>query len=196
MKKNKPNNLRLALMLVAVVVGMVGVSYAFVPLYRVFCQVMGIPLPSVAVSAELARPKEIDGPTDRVVTVRFMGQNNATMPVRLAPTTYTMKVRVGQPTLTAFRATNPTGQGLDGVAVHTLLALGGLDGVNINSHIDLQQCFCFEEQHYPGNQTVNLPLSFTIAPSLPPQVHTITFSYTLFPASEYNPQTMGKKKGT
>lgn len=189
----KPNNLRLAFVLVAVGLGMLGVAYAFVPLYKVFCQVMGIPLPSVAVSAELARPKDIAGPTDRVITVRFMGQNNATMPVRLAPTTYTMKVRIGQPTLTAYKATNPTQQGLDGVAVHTLLALGGMDGVNIANHIDLQQCFCFEEQHYPGNQTVNLPLSFTIAPTLPPDVHTITFSYTLFPADQYH--RLNPKKG-
>jgi cytochrome c oxidase assembly protein subunit 11 len=187
-------NLRLALILVAVAAAMLGVAYGFVPMYRVFCQVMGIPLPSVAVSAELARPKQIDGPTDRIITIRFMGQNNATIPVRLAPLTYTMKVRVGQPTLTAFKATNPTAQGIDGVAVHTLLALGGLDGVNIASHIDLQQCFCFEEQHYPANQTVNLPLSFTVAPTLPPNVHTITFSYTLFPVDEYN--RLQNPKGT
>lgn len=186
MKRTRPNNTRLLLILILVACVMLGVAYGFVPLYRVFCQTFGIPLPSVAVSAELARPKEIDGPTDRTITIRFMGQNNATMPVRLAPTTYTLKVRIGQPTLTAYKATNPTGKGLDGVAVHSLIPLGGTDGVNIASHVDLQQCFCFEEQHYPANQTINLPLSFTIAPTLPPGVHTITFSYTLFPIDEYN----------
>lgn len=183
---NKRKNLRLLLILVVVAAAMLGVAYAFVPLYRVFCQTFGIPLPSVAVSEQLAAPKTISGISGRTITIRFMGQNNATMPVRLAPTTYTMKVRLGQPTLTAYKATNPMGTGLDGVAVHTLLALGGLDGVNIAKYVDLQQCFCFEEQHYPANSTINLPLSFTITPELPPDIHTITFSYTLFPADEYN----------
>jgi cytochrome c oxidase assembly protein subunit 11 len=110
-----------------------------------------------------------------------MGNSNGTMPVQLSPVTYSLKVRLGEPTLTAYRAVNNTGRDMDGIAVHTLFAMGGLDGVRVNKYVDLTQCFCFQSQHYPAHQTVNLPLSFTVTPDLPPDVHTITFSYTLFP---------------
>jgi cytochrome c oxidase assembly protein Cox11 len=54
----------------------------------------------------------------------------------------------------------------------------------VDEYVDLQQCFCFEEQIYPPNEEINLPLSFTITPDLPEGIHTITFGYTLYPAVE------------
>lgn len=186
-------NTILALVLLTFAAGMLGLAYAFVPLYKMLCQAFGIPLPSVEVSAQLAAPKPISHVSDRVITITFTGNNDSTMPVRLKPLTYSLKVRLGEPVLTAYHATNLTGKALDGVAVHMLYAMGGADGVNINKYVDLQQCFCFEEQHYPAKQDVTLPLTFTVTPELPAAVHTISFNYTLFPADNV-PETMKKPK--
>ena len=161
---------------------MLGLSYAFVPFYKLFCQTFGIPLPSVAVNPQLAAPKPISHISDRTITIRFTGNSDATMPISLKPAVYSLKVRLGQPVLTAYYAANTTRQARDGVAVHMLYAMGGTEGVNVNTYVDLQQCFCFEEQHYPANQNVTLPLTFTVTPDLPPHIHTISFNYTLFPA--------------
>ena len=181
----KTRNLRLMITLIAVALGMLGVAYAFVPLYRLFCQTFGIPVPSVLVG-EAGQPKNFASPPPgaavRTITVRFMANQATGVPVLLAPQERRLEVPLGVPALTAYTAQNTAPTPMDGVAVHTLFAMGGPGGVNIEKYIDLQQCFCFEEQHYPGAATVNLPLSFTISPDLPEGIHTITFAYTLFDA--------------
>lgn len=89
--------------------------------------------------------------------------------------------------LTAYQATNK-GPAFNGVAVHMLYAMGGEGGFEPSSYIDLQQCFCFESEHYPAGQHITLPLSFTVSPNLPEGVHTITFAYTLFKSTENDPR--------
>ncbi len=178
------SNTRLLIILLTVAAGFLGLSYAFVPLYKVFCQALGIPLPSIAVNPEMARLKPVGAASGRVITVKFAGESDATMPVQLQPHDTTLQVRLGEPALTAYKAVNPTGKGLNGIAVHMIIAMGGPDNTNVNQYVNLQQCFCFEEQYYPARQTVNLPLSFTVTPDLPPNVHTLVFNYTLFPAEK------------
>jgi len=179
-------NLRLLIILVVAAFGMLGVAYGFVPLYRLFCATFGIPVPSVLVG-EAGAPKEaiqaaIDTGTasDRVVTVRFMANTAVGVPVEFGPQDRRLRVRLGEPALTAYDANNYSPRDLTGLAVHTIIAVGGPDGVNIDRHIELQQCFCFEEQFYPAETDITLPLSFTISPELPDGIHTITFAYTLF----------------
>jgi cytochrome c oxidase assembly protein subunit 11 len=176
-------NKRLFLVLLTVAFGMLGLSYAFVPLYRIFCQALGIPVPSVLVGQE-GVPKPPAEPSKRLVTVRFQANNAQGMPVKLWPDAHRLKVNLGVPTLTAYTAENPTSQTINGVAVHTIFAMGGPSGVDINKYIDLQQCFCFEKQSYPPEEMISLPLSFTVTNDLPEGIHTITFGYTLFEDEE------------
>lgn len=171
---------------------MLGVSFAFVPFYKVFCQAFGIPLPSVEVSAQLSAPKPITTTSNRYLTVRFTGNSDSTMPVTLKPVSYSLRVKLGEPVLTAYHAQSNSDKALDGVAVHMLVAMGGPENTNINKYVELQQCFCFEEQHYPARKNITLPLSFTVTPDLPAAVHTINFNYTLFPATNV-PENMKTK---
>ncbi len=185
---NMSKNIRLLFILIIVALGMFGVSYAFVPLYRIFCQVFGIPVPTIMVGKEGA-PKTVTEISDRVVTVRFIANTakgkfskgiKTELPVRLWPVTKKVKVRLGEPVLTAYKAKNISDNSMKGVAIHTIIALGGSFRVDINEYVDLQQCFCFESQLYPANTEVILPLSFTITPDLPKGIHTVTFGYTLY----------------
>lgn len=173
-------NTRLLVMLLAFAIGMLGVAYAFVPLYRIFCQAFGIPVPTVRVG-EAGEFKNF-GPatTKRTVTVRFTANNAQGMPVILRPTERRMRVQLGQPVFTAYTADNPLPNFVDGVAVHTIIGIGTSGGLDVQEHIELQQCFCFEKQRYPARGDVNLPLAFTVSPDLPAGIHTITFGYTLF----------------
>lgn len=180
-------NLRLLVILFGVALGMLGLSYAFVPLYKLFCQTFGIPVPSVMVGEGPDETASIEL-SDRVVTVRFMANQAQGVPVRLAPVLRSAKIRVGEPFLTAYTAKNLSADEFKGTAVHTIFSMGGTDGADVTSHVALQQCFCFEEQVYPektvNDGKVNLPLSFTLTGDLPPEVHTITFAYTLFETVE------------
>ena len=164
----------LGLLLVAV--AMLGVAYAAVPLYRMFCQLVGIPVPGVAVQSTLTGPLEV---SDRTVTVRFMAATDPAMPVQLSRTTPALTIPIGEPTLTAYRATNPTPQAITGIAIHTVTMHGDVVSLDGLSHIHLLECFCFSDFTYPAGETVNLPVSFTVLPSLPDGVHELVFYYTL-----------------
>ena len=120
------------------------------------------------------------------------------MPVVLEPVTRKIKLRLGEYALTAYTGENTTNTPLDGVAVHTIVAFGNSKSEDVQEYVDLQQCFCFEEQHYPANSTVNLPLSFAVSPNLPEGIHTLTFGYTLFEdpdaSSSHSSQPLGSPK--
>ena len=173
---------RHGIILVVLGVVMLGVAYGFVPLYRTFCQLVGIPIATIgtmSVPKERAVNTVADTATDRVVTVRFIGNANAGVPVTFSPRVRTLKVRIGEDTLTAYDAKNLSLKPVDGIASHTIVAHGGSKR-DVAEHITLTQCFCFDEQTYPPQEDVTLPLSFAVEPTLPEGVHTITFGYTLF----------------
>ncbi len=176
-------NNRLLLILAGLALGMLFLAYAFVPLYKMFCDALGIPVPSILVG-EAGAPKpaiyDESKKSDRVITVRFMANTAVGVPVSFSAKDRRLQARVGEPVLTAYYAKNYSPRPLDGLAVHTMVPAGGSRSVNMDDYIELQQCFCFEEQHYPAGEDLILPLSFTISPDLPEQIHTITFGYTLF----------------
>src|SRR4026207_2392475 len=86
-----------ALSLAGLVAGMVGLSFASVPLYRMFCQVTGYG--GVPPRAQKA-PGEV---LDRTVTIRFDGNVDHTLPWTFAPVQQTMGVKIGDTALAFFK---------------------------------------------------------------------------------------------
>jgi cytochrome c oxidase assembly protein subunit 11 len=193
MKNLNPRTKTLIICL-AVLAFMVCFTAAAVPLYYLLCSALGISNPGVI----SASPANLAGDTGqistRTVNVRFMANTDKNVPVNLTPLTTSMRVNLGQMALTAYSATNPSANPMDGVAVHMMYAMGGNAGADVAQYVDLQQCFCFESQYYPGNTSVRLPLSFRILPTLPEGVHTITFAYTLYEALPNDPRVREHKK--
>ena len=90
------------------VLSMVGLAYAAVPLYRLFCQVTGYHgTPQKA--DEGLRPV-----LDRVVTVRFDANVAAGLPGRSSRCRPSLEVKVGENTLAFYRATNISDKPTDG----------------------------------------------------------------------------------
>jgi cytochrome c oxidase assembly protein Cox11 len=173
----------------------VGITVMAVPLYNLMCDALGLTRPAIPVgpSKSVDTSRALTAPeAARRITVRFTANTAAGVPIEFFPLSYTIQVPLGQPVLTAYQANNLSAKALDGVAVHMLYAMGGEDGVKVADYVALQQCFCFAQQHYPGNKQVNLPLSFTLSPDLPVGVHTITFAYTLFEALPDDPRIKTK----
>lgn len=187
MSPKMSKNTRLVLILIGFIIAMVAFTAGMVPLYYLFCKQFGIPVPTILTRANAALPGQGEIST-RTVTIRFTANTGSGVPIAFSPLTYNLKVRLGEPALTAYAAHNQSPRDIDGVAVHQLAAMGGPENVDISSYVNLQQCFCFELQHYPGNKDIRLPLSFTISPELPEGIHTITFSYTLFEALPNDPR--------
>ena len=191
MKTNgRKSNLRILILCLVGLTWGIGLTIAAVPLYRIFCQHFGIPVPQIIATsnADNANFASTIPASSRTVTVRFTANTQAGLPVAFHPTTYTYKVRLGEPVLTAFAAKNNGSRAIDGVAVHMLYAMGGAGSQDVSAYVDLQQCFCFAQEHYPVGQDINLPLAFTLSPNLPMGIHTITFAYTLFEALPDDPR--------
>lgn len=162
-----------------------------VPLYNLMCDAFGITRPTIPLGQSGTTIGEVTltpQQAARRVTIRFTANTQAGLPIDFAPLSYSVQVGLGQSFLTAYAARNNAPKALDGVAVHMLYAMGGPSGVNVADYIALEQCFCFAQQHYPAQSDIRLPLAFTLAPTLPEGIHTITFAYTLFEALPDDPR--------
>jgi cytochrome c oxidase assembly protein subunit 11 len=167
----------LALSLVGLVAGMVGLSFASVPLYRVFCQVTGYG--GVPQRAEKA-PGEV---LDRTVTIRFDGNVDRSLPWTFAPVQQTMDVKIGETALAFFKASNNSSVPVSGRAIFNVSPeLAGRYFTKI-------ECFCFKQQTLAAGQTVDMPVTFFVDPKIvddddTKNISEITLSYTFYRAAE------------
>jgi cytochrome c oxidase assembly protein subunit 11 len=164
-----------------VVVGMVGMAYAAVPLYQMFCQVTGFG--GTTQVAETA-----PGPvSDRHMTIQFNADTAHGMPWRFRPAQRQVDVRVGQEALAFYTAKNTTDRTIVGSATYNVTPLKA--GIYFNK----VECFCFTEQKLEPGQEVEMPVSFFVDPEIEndpnmKEVKTITLSYTFFEVAKEEAQ--------
>ena len=168
-------NARMGLIVLAVVFGMVGLSFASVPLYRLFCQVTGF---AGTTQESVTLPDTV---LDRVVTVKFDANTSRDIMWEFTPEEREIKVNLGQKGLTAFSAYNPAQTPSTGTALYNVTPL------KAGAYFNKVQCFCFDEQTLQAGERVSMPVLFYIDPAMNDDpnmddVHTITLSYTFFPA--------------
>ena len=166
-----------ALICVSVVAGMVGLSFAAVPLYRLFCQVTGF-------GGTTQRAEAVAGPVlDRMITVRFDANVGAGLAWEFNPAERHISLKVGEQGEAVYRATNPTNRVSSGTAVFNVSPpLAGAYFVKI-------ECFCFTEQTLEPGQSVDMPVVFYIDPEIAEDrdvmaLDTITLSYTFYPLEQ------------
>jgi cytochrome c oxidase assembly protein subunit 11 len=176
----------IAVSLIVLVAGMVGASYAAVPLYRIFCQVTGYD----------GTPRRAEKPSnkviDRTVKVRFDGNVAPGLPWRFGPVQNTMAVKLGENVVATYRATNLSDKRI--VASATYNILPELSAPYFNKI----ECFCFTEQALEPGETADLSLSFFIDPEIVKDndakgVTNVTVSYTFYPVAEPAPGAAAKK---
>ncbi len=162
-----------ALVLASVVAGMVGVSFAAVPLYRLFCQVTGF---AGTTQTAVAAPAEA---LDRVITVRFNADIGKRLPWRFRPDQVAMELQVGEQGLAFFTAANTSDETVTGHAVFNVTPL------KAGRYFTKIQCFCFDKQVLEPGQSASMPVTFFVDPEIADDpnlddVSTITLSYTFF----------------
>ena len=167
----------LAASLAGLVCGMVGLSFAAVPLYRWFCQVTGYGgTPMIGQAAPAT-------PGTAMVTVRFNAQTHPGLPWRFEAQQPVMQMRVGEEALAFYVARNT------GTAPVT-----GISTYNVTPDIAAKYfhktaCFCFIEQTLTPGQEVQMPVAFWVDPAIATDpntrdVTTITLHYTFFRSME------------
>jgi len=162
-----------ALSLAGLVAGMVGLSFAAVPLYRIFCQATGY---NGTPQRAAAAPKEV---LDKTIRIRFDGNVDHGLPWRFAPEKASMDVKIGETTLAYFKATNLSDSAITGAAVFNVAPeQAGLYFTKI-------ECFCFKQQTLAAGQTAEMPVTFFVDPKIVDDADTknideITLSYTFY----------------
>lgn len=171
-------NKRVLTTALTVAVCMVGLCFAALPLYRRFCAVTGFngTTRTAGALAEKAAARHVG---NRIFTVRFDTNVAPGMPWRFTPEMAPVQVKVGADELVSFFAENLSDKPVTGVAVYNVTPL------KVGRYFFKTQCFCFGEQTLTPHQSVHMPVSFYIDPSIVndpnmADVHTITLSYTFF----------------
>lgn len=183
--KLRQRNRAVALGGVAVVAGMLGLSYAAVPLYKLFCQVTGYG--GTPQQADVA-PEEI---LDRIITVRFNADTMPELPWRFQPAQREVKLKVGEQGLAFYVARNLSKDPVTGQAAFNVTP------EKAGRYFTKVDCFCFTEQTLTADQQVDMPVSFYVDPAIAEDrnmddVKTITLSYTFFRADDPAPTTVGQ----
>lgn len=172
--RSPARNRRLAVILAGVVAGMLGLAFAAVPLYRLFCAVTGYGgTTQVAAQAPGAS-------AERRITVRFDANVAPDLPWRFtAPKP--VEGRLGEERRVAYAAQNIGERPILGTATFNVTPL------KAGRYFSKIECFCFTEQLLMPGESKEFPLAFFVDPALAADpnlrdVSTITLSYTFFDA--------------
>ncbi|TCT03459.1 cytochrome c oxidase assembly protein [Aquabacter spiritensis] len=163
------------------VAAMVGMAYAAVPLYAMFCSLTGF---GGATRVGTAAPETT---IDRTITVRFDANVAPGLPWVFKPEQTSMEVKVGETKMAYYMARNEAATPTYANATYNVTpAQAGFYFVKM-------QCFCFEEQTLAGGEKVDMPVVFYIDPAIAEDedlknLKTITLSYTFFPAKPPAPK--------
>ena len=172
---NAKRNRRVALIATAGFCAMVGMAYAAVPLYKVFCQQTGFG------GTTQRATKAPDKATEQFINVRFDANTSSELNWRFQPRQTVMRVKIGEQNMAYFEATNLATHENTGSAVYNVSPpIAG-------AYFDKIQCFCFTKQTLKSGESAEFPVVFFVDPDILKDadgkgVDEITLSYTFYPA--------------
>lgn len=175
-------NARVGMMAAAGALAMLGLGYAAVPLYQMFCQVTGFGgTTQVASETDAARAAAIA--TGEKISVRFDASTAAGMPWAFKPVKPTQSVVIGQRDIATYTARNDGSKSITGMATFNVTP------EQAGKYFHKIQCFCFTEQTLAPGQEVTMPVLYYVDPAMLDDpnmagVEQITLSYTFHRTKE------------
>ncbi len=171
----KRRNARTGVVLTGIVAGMIGLAFASVPLYRLFCQVTGY---GGTTQVAEAAPGAV---AERVIKVRFNADIGPGLPWVFKPVQREIALKIGESGLATFRARNLSDAAVTGTSTFNVTPL------KAGQYFSKVQCFCFTELRLEAGQELDMAVSFFVDPEILSDrnlddVKTITLSYTFFRA--------------
>jgi len=178
--KLERSNRRVAILCATFFASMIGMAYASVPLYQLFCQVTGY-------GGTTQRVEQYsDRVIDRTMTVRFDTNVGSGLPWDFRPAARSVTMKVGETVQADFTVTNLFDRPVGGRATFNVTPEAA--GVYFNK----VECFCFTETVLQPGETRDMPVVFFIDPAIEEMrelagMTTITLSYTYFPFETKEP---------
>jgi cytochrome c oxidase assembly protein subunit 11 len=164
-------NHRVGIIAASLAIGMLGMAYASVPLYQLFCQVTGF---GGTTQRATSAPSEI---VPQLVEVRFDANTDRDLPWEFRPKQTVVNIKIGEQGLAFYQAKNVSDKPITGMA-----------SFNVSPDIAGQyfhkiQCFCFNEQRLEPGQTIDMPVIYYVDPEILKDptaraLREITLSYT------------------
>lgn len=173
MEHIKTPNGRVAAFCVMFFVSMIGVSYAAVPLYQLFCQVTGFG-GTTQVATEGA-----DRILDRTIKVRFDANVSSDLPWDFKPVTREIELKIGEIQTVSYLAKNIFPSDTHGRASFNVTPQAA------GAYFNKMECFCFTDTTLTTGESMEMPVTFFIDPDIVDVeelkgVDAITLSYTFF----------------
>ena len=171
-------NGRTAALAALLVAAMVGLAFASVPLYRIFCQVTGFD--GTTMRAKGDAPGAVAG---KQVDIRFDANTSPNLPWRFAPEKHVQRVRIGERYMAFFTAKNLSDGPITGTAAFNVTPVWA------GKYFNKIACFCFNQQTLKADEEVRMPVVFFVDPKIvddpdAKDVSEITLSYTFYPVDQ------------
>lgn len=159
--------------IVGVVGLMLGLSFASVPLYRMFCQATGFGGTTQRVQASVAPEGK------RSLTVRFDANVAPGLPWSFEPEIPSVTLRTGRTATVFFHVKNNSDK------VTVAHAIYNVTPDVVGEYFDKINCFCFTDQTLGPHESADMPVVFFLNPALEEEesmaaVDTLSLSYTFY----------------
>jgi cytochrome c oxidase assembly protein subunit 11 len=155
---------------------MLGLGYAAVPLYQLFCQVTGFGGTTMtATESEAARAAA--AATGQKISIRFDASTASDVPWTFRPSQATDTITIGERDIATYVARNEGSKPVTGMATFNV------EPEQAGKYFNKIQCFCFTEQTLAPGQEVTMPVLYYVDPAMLEDpnmkgVEQITLSYT------------------
>ncbi|MBZ9654232.1 cytochrome c oxidase assembly protein [Phyllobacterium lublinensis] len=172
--RRKVSDRTIAISCLAFFFGMVGMAFAAVPLYAMFCQVTGY-------GGTTQRVEQMsDTILDKKIVVRFDANTSGGLPWHFEPVQRDVTMNIGETKLIKYEARNISDQPTAGRASFNVTPQAA------GAYFNKVECFCFTDTVLKPGEDLEMPVVFFVDPDIvnAPElkgVNTITLSYTFFP---------------
>ena len=174
----KKNNLKITFSLIFLVSFMFFLTFAAVPLYKLFCQVTGY-----GGTPKIVNFKDQIDISEKKIKIEFNSDVNQKLNWSFKPEQRSIESKIGDSILAFYKAKNNGIKSITGIATYNILPF---EAAKYFNKVD---CFCFENQTLEPGEEVVLPINFYIDPQIldDPNVkhlNSIVLSYTFFQSDE------------
>jgi cytochrome c oxidase assembly protein subunit 11 len=159
---------------------MVGMSYAAVPLYEIFCQVTGY-------GGTTARVEQAsDVILDQKIKIRFDANISPALGWEFAPKVREVEIAIGETAQMEYFAKSISQMNTHGQATFNVTPQSA------GAYFNKVECFCFTETELKPGEVLDMPVVFFVDPDIvnyeeTQGIKTITLSYTFFPYGDEKP---------
>ena len=176
----RKRNAKVAVICAFTFFGMIGASFAAVPIYRAFCQLTGFDgTPRRATAAA-------DTVLGRTLTIRF-DANVRDLPWTFTAEQVSQEAKIGETKIAFFKVKNNSDKPITGRALFNVVP------EQAGPYFQKLQCFCFEDQTIAPGATIDMPVLYYVDPKFVDDINTkgkqeVTLSYTFFPSTSKQAQ--------